>query len=249
LDGLEQELQKPFPNPKTGSNAQVNLGRYCDDFLMTGRSQAVLEQEVKPLGEHCLAERGRRLAQEKTRITHSEEGFDFLGQHVRTYTSKLRIKPSQKSVKALVQKVREVLKVNKSTAAGQLIGQLTPRLRGWTNSHRHVVSKVTFAKMDHALFQALGRWAKRRHPHKPPGWRRRKSCTAVANPPWVFYGSPTSQGKTQEHRLMRLAYTPIKRHGKVKAEAHPYAPGWAPYFEARLGVKMAETLRGRRTLR
>jgi RNA-directed DNA polymerase len=248
LDGLEQELQKHFPKPKTGYNAQVNLVRYCDDFIITGRSQTVLAQEVKPLIEHFLAERGLRLSQEKTRITHIEEGFDFLGQHVRKYKSKLLIKPSQKSVKTLLQKVREVMKVNKSTAAGQLIGQLNPLLRGWTNYHRHVVSKVTFAKMDHAIFQALWRWAKRRHPNKPPGWIRRKYFTAVANNHWVFYGSTTSQGKTQEHRLIRLAYTPIKRHVKVKAEANPYDPAWEPYFEARLGVKMADTLRGRRTL-
>jgi RNA-directed DNA polymerase len=30
LDGLEQELHKHFPKPKTGYNAQVNLVRYCD---------------------------------------------------------------------------------------------------------------------------------------------------------------------------------------------------------------------------
>ena len=102
--------------------------------------------------------------------------------------------------------------------------------------------------MDHAIFQALWRWAKRRHPNKPPGWIRRKYFTAVANNHWVFYGSTTSQGKTQEHWLIRLAYTPIKRHVKVKTEANPYDPAWEPYFEARLGVKMADTLRGRRTL-
>ena len=30
--------------------------------------------------------------------------------------------------------------------------------------------------------------------------------------------------------------------------AHPYDPGWEPYFEQRLGVKMAANLRGRRQL-
>ena len=30
-------------------NKQVNLVRYCDDFLITGISKEVLEQEVKPL--------------------------------------------------------------------------------------------------------------------------------------------------------------------------------------------------------
>jgi RNA-directed DNA polymerase len=48
---------------------------------------------------------------------------------------------------------------------------------------------------------------------------------------------------------MRLAYTPITRHIKVKAEANPYDPEWERYFETRLRVKMADSLKGRRSLR
>jgi RNA-directed DNA polymerase len=249
LDGLEPELRKRFPKHQSGYNAQVNLVRYCDDWIITARSKEVLEQEVKPLVENFLAERGLRLSPEKTVIVHIDEGFDFLGQNVRRYNDKLLIKPSRQSVKSLLEKVRNVIKVNQPTPAGQLIGQLNPLLRGWANYHRHVVSKVTFAKMDHAIFQSLWRWAKRRHPNKPPGWIRQKYFTRVANNHWVFFGTTTtSQGKTQEHRLIRLAYTPIKRHIKVKAKANPYDLEWEPYFEARLGVKMGNTLQGRRSL-
>jgi RNA-directed DNA polymerase len=249
LDGLERELRRHFPKPKRGDNVKVHLVRYCDDWIITACSRAALEQEVTPLVERFLAERGLCLSPHKTRIVHIDEGFDFLGQHVRMYNGKLLIKPSRKSVTSLLRKVREVIKVNKPTPAGQLIGQLNPLLRGWANYHRHVVSKVTFAKMDHAIFQSLWRWAKRRHPNKPPGWIRLKYFTRVADNRWVFYGTTTtSQGKTQEHRLMRLAYTPITRHIKVKAAANPYDPAWERYFEARLGVKMADSLKGRRRL-
>jgi RNA-directed DNA polymerase len=249
LDGLERELRLRFPKPKSGSNAMVNLVRYCDDWIITARSKEILEQEVKPLVERFLAERGLCLSPHKTRIVHIDEGFDFLGQNVRMYNGKLLIKPSRQSVKSLLSKVREVIKVNKPTPAGQLIGQLNPLLRGWANYHRHVVSKVIFAKMDHAIFQTLWRWAKRRHPKKSPGWIRQKYFTRVADNRWVFFGTrTTSQGKTQEHRLIRLAYTPIKRHLKIKAQANPYDPEWEPYFETRLGVKMAASLKGRRSL-
>jgi RNA-directed DNA polymerase len=248
LDGLEQELRTRFPRLKRGDNAQVHLVRYCDDWIITARSKEVLEQEVKPLVERFLAERGLCLSPHKTRIVHIDQGFDFLGQNVRMYNGKLLIKPSRKSVKSLLSKVREVIKANKPTPAGQLIGQLNPLLRGWANYHRHVVSKVIFAQMDHAIFQTLWRWAKRRHPKKSPGWIRQKYFTRVADNRWVFFGMTKSQGKTREYRLFRLAYTPIKRHLKVKAEANPYDPTWEPYFEARLGVKMAESLKGRRSL-
>jgi RNA-directed DNA polymerase len=155
----------------------INRIRYNQDFIITGRSKEVLEQEVKPLVEHFLAERGLRLSEEKTVITHIAEGFDFLGWHVRKYNGKLLIKPSRKSVKSLLRKVRAVIKVNKQTPAGQLIGQLNPLLRGWANYHRHVVSKVIFKKMDHAIFQSLWRWAKRRHPNQSKEWIRHKYFT------------------------------------------------------------------------
>lgn len=102
--------------------------------------------------------------------------------------------------------------------------------------------------MDQAIFQALWRWAKHRHLNKPPGGIRQKYFTRVADNRWVCFGTTTSQGKTREHRLRRVAYTPITRHLKVKAEANPYDPEWARYFEARLGVKMADSLQGRRSL-
>ncbi len=54
-------------------------------FLISGRSKEILEQEVKPLVEQFMRERGLELSQEKTIITHIEDGFDFLGQTVRKY--------------------------------------------------------------------------------------------------------------------------------------------------------------------
>jgi RNA-directed DNA polymerase len=248
LDGLERELLAHFPKPKTRRNELVNLVRYCDDFIITGRSKEVLEQEVKPVVERFLGERGLRLSERKTVITPITEGFEFLGWNVRKYGGKLLIKPSRKSVKSMLRKVRERIKVNKPTPAGQLIEQLNPLLRGWANYHCHVVSKVTFKKMDHAIFQCLWRWAKRRHPNKSKLWIRSKYFTSVQGNHWVFYGTTTERGKAQEHRLIRMAYTPIKRHVKVKSQANPYDPAWESYFEARLGVQMANTLRGRRKL-
>ena len=62
--------------------------------------------------------RGLELSREKTRITHIEEGFDFLGQNIRKYKGKLLIKPSKKNVKTFLGKVRETVKGNKQAKAG-----------------------------------------------------------------------------------------------------------------------------------
>ena len=91
------------------------------DWIITARSKEMLAQEVKPLVERFLAERGLCLSPRKTRIVHIDQGFDFLGQNVRMYHGKLLIKPSRKSVQSLLRKVRQVIKGNKPTPAGQLI--------------------------------------------------------------------------------------------------------------------------------
>jgi RNA-directed DNA polymerase len=76
---------------------RINLIRYADDFIITGRTKELLEGEVKPLVEQFLQPRGLELSPKKTVITHVEQGFDFLGQNVRKYPNgKLLIKPSKK---------------------------------------------------------------------------------------------------------------------------------------------------------
>ncbi len=102
-----------------------------------------------------MRERGLELSQEKTVITHVEDGFDFLGQNVRKYKGKLLIKPSKGSVQDLLEKVRKIVKENKQTPAGKLIAQLNPIIRGWALYHRHVASKETFNKVDSAIFEML----------------------------------------------------------------------------------------------
>ena len=49
-------------------------------------------------------------------------------------------------------------------------------------------------------------------------------------------------------RLFSAADVKIKRHIKIKGEANPYDPEWEPYFERRLGLKMANDLKGRQQL-
>ena len=107
---------------------RVRLVRFADDFIITGHSKELLEMEVKPCVEAFLAERGLELSQEKTKITHISEGFDFLGQNVRKYDGKLLIKPSAKNVKAFLDKVRETIRVNRSAKQETLIHLLNPMI-------------------------------------------------------------------------------------------------------------------------
>jgi RNA-directed DNA polymerase len=65
----------------------------------------------------------------------------------------------------------------------------------------------------------------------------------------VFAGEVKgNDGKRRIARLAQAADTKIVRHAKIRTAANPYDPTWEDYFEARLGVQMARTLRGRRQL-
>lgn len=251
LDGLERKLWERYPKASAqGYRAKANFIRWADDFLITGSSKELLEQEVKPLVAEFLRERGLELSPEKTRITALETGFDFLGQTVRQYPDgKVIITPSTKNVKTFLTKVRQVIKGNAQATAGHLIAQLNPLIRGWANYHRHVCSKRTFAKLDAAIFRALWRWACRRHPNKPRHWVKHKYFHSFNQRQWVFCGEALGRnGKSYRVRLVYAADVAIKRHVKIRGQANPYDPGWEMYLEQRLGVKMADALKGRRQL-
>lgn len=251
LDGLEAELRARFPrNTKRGKAAKVNLVRYADDFIITGSSKQLLRDEVKPLVEAFLQERGLELSEKKTRITHIETGFDFLGQHIRKYSGKLLIKPSAENVKAFLSKVRATIKANKGASAGHLVAQLNPIIRGWANFHCHVVSKQMFSQVDTHIFRAVWWWAKRRHPSRAKEWIRQKYFGASRRRRWAFSGLITdNKGQSRQVWLQMAVNTPIQRHTKVKAKANPYDPQWETYFEKRIDAKMLADLKGRDDLR
>ncbi|MEM5353431.1 group II intron reverse transcriptase/maturase [Paraburkholderia caribensis] len=144
LDGLEAAVHASVGTHRLArTRAQLNVIRYADDFVVTGISKEVLESQVLPAVRQFMAARGLELSEEKTRITHISEGFDFLGQNVRKYDGKLLTKPAKKSIKSLVDKVRGIIKGNASTTQEDLIHKLNPGIRGWAMYHRHSVAKAT----------------------------------------------------------------------------------------------------------
>lgn len=250
LDGLEAMLKKRFKS-NSKLNPKVHLIRYADDFIITGSSRDLLESEVKPLVELFLKTRGLVLSQEKTRITHIDTGFDFLGQNIRKYNGKLLITPSKKNVKTFLEKVRGIVKGNKATKQATLIRLLNPVIRGWANYHQHIVAKKTFSTVDSKIYELLWRWAKRRHPNKSNYWIKDRYFHRVGNRNWVFgveCQERTTQGKPKVEALFEAASVPIRRHVKIRGEVNPFDPKWETYFEKRHDVKMIGSLRGRRQL-
>lgn len=244
LDGLEDKLITFKGHHK------VHMVRYADDFVITGTSKELLENEVKPLVKDFLASKGLELSEEKTRITHIEEGFDFLGQNVRKYNGKLIIKPSAKNVKNFLTKTREIIFSNKTAKQGNLIQQLNPVIRGWANYHQAVCSKETYVIVDSLIWNWLWQWAKRRHPNKSTHWIKDRYFRRTKTRKWVFGTEVVgSKGDKKWVELWRTSTTPIRRHKKIKADANPFDSNWETYFEERSGWKMARNLRKSKKLK
>lgn len=243
LDGLQQVLADHFPVKMTAGklhNPKVNLVRYADDFVITGDSRELLENKVRPLVERFLSERGLTLSPEKTTVTHVSEGFDFLGQHLRRYGKAVLATPSKKNVHAFMEKVRTVVRNNKTASQENLIRVLNPIIRGWVNYHRHSSASAVFRDIDHVIWETLWRWAKRRHSGKSHHWIANKYWRHIGRRVWTFAvdtGERWSDGKTRWWRLECATDTKIRRYVKIYGDANPYDPNWHGYFEQRALLK------------
>jgi RNA-directed DNA polymerase len=250
LDGLARLVRAHSPpNTRRAQQAKGNLVRSADDFSIPGSSSALLEQEVQPLVEQLLRQRGWELSPEKPRRTPSEDGCDFLGHQVRKYAGKLLSTPARKTVKACLGKVRHIVQANKQATTGKLIAQLHPVIRGWAHSHRQVVSKTTVFHVDTALFKGLWSWATRRHPKQPGRWMATKYFRTRNGRKWTCVGTRVGTGgHPHERTRCRAGDVPIQRPVKSKGTANPYDPQWEGDFAERLRVKMTHDLKGRRQL-
>jgi len=237
LDGLEKAIRKVVKKRPD----RVNFIRYADDFIVTGLTKKLLEKVVKPVIVAFLAQRGLKLSEEKTRIVHIDEGFDFLSQNVRKYNGKLLIKPSKNAVKELLDKVKTIIKEKRGVGAETLIRKLNPVIRGWANYHRSVVAKKVFNHIDWMIHNMLLRWAKRRHNKKSTKWIVKNYFQNVKD--WVFSAKvKISKGQYRIYQLYLASTAPIRRYIKIRAHANPYHPQCNRYFQWRKNNKWVTAL-------
>jgi len=236
LDGLEEHIDKACGIKRTngrknttGNRLKVNFVRYADDFIISASDKTTLQEVVLPAVVDFLAERGLQIQPEKTKITHINKGFDFLGQNVRKYNGKLLIKPSRKAVKNFKRKVFKIIKNSGSLSADKLIYQLNPIIRGWANYHRFAVSKKVFSLIDNDIYLALWHWAKRRHNNKNQHWIRNKYFKSIGSRNWVF----AAKDGNKVVELFKMESIPIKRFIKVRNGSNPFDPLWYTYFKSR----------------
>jgi RNA-directed DNA polymerase len=240
LDGLQSKLAGLFRTVRDARAAKVNFVRYADDFIITSSSRELLEVKIKPLVQEFMRERGLELSEKKTLITHVDDGFDFLGWTARWQGGMLLTKPARKNVKSFLEKIRGTLRQMRTARQEDVIDKLNPVIRGWANYHRSQTATRTFAKTDHLIWQALWRWARRRHPNKGERWTKARYFRRIKGRDWRF--------AEKDKALLTLMSFRKKPHIKVDGSRNPYSPEDEDYFDARLARKMESDLKGRRKL-
>jgi len=160
--------------------ANYRLVRYADDFvvLVTGDQGHV--DELRDEVAAVLLPMGLHLSEEKTRITHIDEGFDFLGFRIRRKKKRgsqrrtIYTYPSKSALAAIKAKVRVLTQGNTNQTLANLLQRLNPVLRGWANYFRHGVSADTFDYLNAFSWRRVINWLRHKHPRASWKWLRRR---------------------------------------------------------------------------
>jgi RNA-directed DNA polymerase len=242
LSGLEDRLAKQFKR----NRGKIHAITYADDFVITGESKEVLENEVIPLVENFLAERGLQLSKEKSRITYITEGFDFLGFHIRKYGKNLKFltKPSKASIKSFLADIKATVRHNFGSKTEDLIFLLNSKITGWTNYYRHSATSKIFSYIDNRIYKMLNRWTRKRHYNKGFRWIYQKYFQRhESSRRWHFHAKIKNNKQNITYYNLKLASdTKIRHHTKIIADAHPYDPSYFEYFQKREEYKRVSPL-------
>jgi RNA-directed DNA polymerase len=234
LHGMEQAAGVRYRTSGVNADRVVPgspvLVRYADDLvaMCESREQA---GKIKIGLAAWLAPRGLAFNEDKTRVVRLEEGFEFLGMHIRRYRNgKLLIKPSKAAVQRFRKRLTAEMRSLRGASAPAVIRRLNPIIRGWSAYYRSVVSKRTFTQLDTHMWKLAMSWARRRHPNKSGRWvvdRYFGAFHRTRQDRWIF-GDRDSGAF-----LAKFAWTQIVRHQQVKGWASPDDPALAEYWAER----------------
>jgi len=240
LHGIEKILGITYKEKINKGNlthitkGKYRMVRYADDFVIFAKSKENIESIYVILNSY-LEKRGLKLAEDKTRITHISEGFDFLGFHFRQYENsegyKCSSSPSKDSQKRFKSKIKEICKTTYGNNVDVLIKRLNPLITGTANYWRVSSATKTFSKMDHYIWGKVFRFIKRLHPRKSMKWIKKTYFPLYDDGKhrdnWVLTGSK------EGNHLKRMAWVPIKNYVMIQFNHSPYDKSKKEYFENR----------------
>ncbi|MEW6217852.1 MAG: reverse transcriptase domain-containing protein, partial [Candidatus Bipolaricaulota bacterium] len=144
--------------------ANYRLVRYADDWVLMVAGTRADAERLREEAAVVLLPMGLRLSQEKTRIVHIDQGFDFLGVRIQRHQRRGSPKrfvytyPSRAALVAVKAKVRGATCGSTNQSLAVLLHRLNPVLRGWTTYHRHGAAAKTFAYLSAFTWRRVWGW-------------------------------------------------------------------------------------------
>ena len=258
LHGLENHLvnyvgRRPGPSGRSNrgfvaKSKALGFVRYADDFVIIHDNLEILNECIHET-RVFLARMGLEISEEKSSIRNSRDGFLFLGfqcimirRKYGNWQYKIHIRPSNQSVRKLLDKVKVIIGRNKSASSYELIEKLRPLLLGWANYFRYCECSGVFGKLTHAVFLKLRAWVFRRSirigrrktrlKYFPEGKYTFDGKVHRAN--WVLVGKKKEKDKVKTNFLPHLSWVSSRKHVKVKSNESPYNPDSVIYWSNRM---------------
>jgi len=136
---------------RRAGGSTMKLVRYADDFVVMVHGQQSDAEALWGEVAAVLQPMGLRLSEAKTRLTHIDAGFDFLGWRIQRRRKKghqagkryVYTYPSKKSLASILDKVRRLTRRASHRTLADLLRRLNPVIRGWCAYFQHGVSKRT----------------------------------------------------------------------------------------------------------
>jgi RNA-directed DNA polymerase len=233
LQGMEEAAGVRYDSRGSVKPGCPTVITYADDFVVLCHNREQAETVHARLGA-WLKERGLSLNKEKTRISHIDDGFDFLSFTIRRYHthhgSKVLTKPSRNAVKKIRCRIAKELRALRGASPLEVIATMNPIIRGQANYFRPGASTKAYQTLDNHLWQHLYKWARRRHPTKSRQWvvaRYFGPFHPTRHDRWVYGDQQTGA------YLHRYAWTKIVRHVPVTGRNSPDDPALAQYWADR----------------
>ena len=231
MQGMEKAAGARYDkncHAKPGTPAVVT---YADDFVALCHSREQAEAVREKLST-WLKPRGLSFNQDKTRIVHIDDGFDFLSFNIRRYYgasgTKVLTKPSKDALRKIRRRLRQELRDLRGATTEAVIRRLNPIIRGQASYHRTGVSTRAYAALDHHLWRHLYTWGLHRHRNKGRKWvtaRYFGTFNKTRNDTWVF-GDRTSGAYLHKYawtKIVGMSWSPAGHPPMT-----PPSPGTGP---------------------
>jgi hypothetical protein len=187
--------------------------RYADDFVIVVKGSKTQAQEIREECR-CVLEEGLklRLNIEKTKITHFNDGFVFLGHriiHKRSRYGDMRVVSTipHDNARNFAATLTALLSGNHSESKIDMAGLINRKWKGWSAFYQFVDFKAkVFSHIDHVVFWKLAHWLARKYHTGIKSLMRHwcKSPKPGQSKAWVLFGK-TINGTLGGETLYRMA--------------------------------------------